>query len=45
MVPIVVALLIRGDSFAQPLAYIAAMAIMGIVAFVFIVGKIERIEV
>jgi ACS family D-galactonate transporter-like MFS transporter len=45
VVPIVVGLLIRGDSFTRPLAYIAAMAIMGIVAFVFLVGKIERIEV
>jgi ACS family D-galactonate transporter-like MFS transporter len=45
VVPIVVGLLIRGDSFSRPLVYIATMALMGVVAFVFIVGKIERIEV
>jgi ACS family D-galactonate transporter-like MFS transporter len=45
VVPIVVGLLIRGNSFTRPLAYIAATAITGMCSFVFIVGKIEKVRV
>lgn len=45
VVPIVVGLLIRGNSFTRPLAYIATMAMMGMCSFVFLVGKIERVMV
>jgi MFS transporter, ACS family, D-galactonate transporter len=42
-VPLVIGLLIRGNSFTLPLLFISAMGVMGICSFVFVVGKIERI--
>ena len=43
VVPMVVGLLIRGESFTYPLLFISGMAVMGISSYVFVVGDIERI--
>ncbi len=43
IVPMVIGLLVKGNSFARPLFFISSMGIMGICSFVFLVGKIERI--
>lgn len=44
VVPIVVGLLIKGESFTRPLVFISCMTVVGISSYVFVVGKIERIE-
>jgi MFS transporter, ACS family, D-galactonate transporter len=41
--PMVIGLLVRGNSFSLPLIFISSMGVMGICSFVFLVGKIERI--
>jgi ACS family D-galactonate transporter-like MFS transporter len=43
VVPLVIGLLIKGNSFARPLLFISAMGVMGVCSYVFLVGKIERI--
>jgi len=43
VVPSVVGLLIRGESFTYPLVFISCMGLMGICSYVFVVGDIERI--
>lgn len=43
VIPMVIGLLVKGDSFARPLYFISSMGVMGICSFVFLVGKIERI--
>ncbi len=43
VVPSVVGLLIRGESFTYPLVFISCMAFVGICSYVFVVGDIERI--
>lgn len=43
IVPMVIGLLVKGNSFARPLFFISSMGVMGICSFVFLVGKIERI--
>lgn len=43
VVPIVVGLLIKGESFTYPLVFISCMAVIGIYCYVFVVGDIERI--
>lgn len=43
IVPTVIGLLVKGNSFARPLYFISSMGVMGICSFVFLVGKIERI--
>jgi MFS transporter, ACS family, D-galactonate transporter len=42
-VPIVIGVLVRGQNFAWPLVFISAMAILGALSYVFLVGKIERV--
>jgi ACS family D-galactonate transporter-like MFS transporter len=41
--PMVIGLLVKGNSFSRPLIFISLMGVMGICSFVFLVGKIERI--
>lgn len=43
IVPMVIGLLVKGNSFSRPLFFISSMGVMGICSFVFLVGKIERI--
>ena len=43
VVPTVVGVLIRGQSFTYPLVFISCMGFMGICSYVFVVGDIERI--
>lgn len=43
VVPIVIGLLVRGNSFSLPLLFISSTGVMGICSYVFLVGKIERI--
>jgi ACS family D-galactonate transporter-like MFS transporter len=44
VVPIVVGLLIKGESFSRPLLFISSMGAMGVCSYVFLVGNIERIS-
>jgi MFS transporter, ACS family, D-galactonate transporter len=44
VVPMVVGLLIKGESFTYPLLFISGMALMGISSYVFVVGRIQRIS-
>ena len=44
VVPLVIGLLIHGNSFSRPLIFISAMGLMGVCSYVFLVGKIERIS-
>ncbi len=41
-VPIVVGLLIRGENFRRPLLFISSMALMAILAYIFLVGEIQE---
>lgn len=43
VVPMVIGLLIKGNSFTRPLLFISGMGAMGLCSYVFLVGKIERI--
>lgn len=42
--PIVIGVLASGDSFAPAITYIAALALIGALSYILLVGKIERIE-
>lgn len=42
--PIVIGFLATGDSFAPAITYIAAMALIGALSYILLVGKVERIE-
>ncbi|WP_367085343.1 MFS transporter [Pseudomonas sp. HOU2] len=42
--PIVIGFLASGDSFAPAITYIAVLALIGALSYVFLVGKVERIE-
>jgi ACS family D-galactonate transporter-like MFS transporter len=43
-VPIVIGYLTQGDSFTAPIVFVAAMALIGALAYIFMVGKVERLE-
>jgi MFS transporter, ACS family, D-galactonate transporter len=43
-VPIIIGFLARGGNFAPALTYVSVMAVIGILCYVFVVGKIERLE-
>ena len=43
VVPLVIGLLASRDSFALPIAFVAANALMGAVCYLLVVGKLERI--
>ncbi|WP_176509793.1 MULTISPECIES: MFS transporter [Pseudomonas] len=42
--PIVIGFLVSGDSFAPAITYIAALALVGALSYILLVGKVERIE-
>jgi len=42
-VPVIVGALVRGGDFSRGLAYISGMAVVGAVAYIFLVGRIERL--
>lgn len=42
--PIVIGFLVKGADFSRAITYIAAMAILGSLSYLLLVGKIERIE-
>jgi ACS family D-galactonate transporter-like MFS transporter len=42
-VPVVIGALVRGGDFAPALAYISAMALIGALSYILVVGKIERL--
>ena len=44
VVPLVIGLLVHGDDFAPGLFFVAALAMTGVLAYIFIVGRVERIE-
>lgn len=44
VVPTVIGYLIRGGSFAPALAFVGALALIGIASYLFLVGKVERVE-
>ncbi len=41
-VPIIIGILVRGNDFSMALAFISAMALMGALSYIFVVGKIEH---
>ncbi|MEM5004640.1 MFS transporter [Priestia megaterium] len=45
IVPIVIGFLAKGGNFAPALVFIAALALLGALSYIFLVGKVERIKV
>lgn len=43
VVPIVIGLLIHGQDFTRPLIFVSAVALLGAISYIVLVGKIERI--
>jgi ACS family D-galactonate transporter-like MFS transporter len=43
-VPLIIGLLVRGNNFAPGLVFVAALALIGALSYIFIVGRVERIE-
>ena len=41
--PIVIGLLLRGGDFTRPLTFIACIALLGALSYIFVVGKLERV--
>jgi MFS transporter, ACS family, D-galactonate transporter len=44
IVPLVIGLLVHGTSFAPGLFFVAAFALTGVLSYIFLVGRVERIE-
>ena len=44
IVPLVIGLLVHGDNFAPGLFFVAALAMTGVLSYIFVVGKVERVE-
>ena len=44
LVPIIVGSLIHGDNFKPALVYISAVALGGALSYIFVVGRVERVE-
>jgi ACS family D-galactonate transporter-like MFS transporter len=44
LVPIIVGSLIHGDNFKPALVYISVVALMGALSYIFVVGRVERVE-
>ncbi|NPD69072.1 MFS transporter [Lichenicola cladoniae] len=42
--PIVIGRLATGDSFTRPIMFVAATALIGALSYIFLVGKVERLE-
>lgn len=45
VVPIVIGFLVKGGNFAPALIFIGSIALMGALSYIFLVGKVERIQV
>jgi len=44
IVPIVIGYLVEGGDFSPALFFIGAIALLGLISYTFIVGKVERVE-
>ena len=44
IVPLGIGLLVHGDNFAPGLFFVAALALTGALSYIFVVGKVERVE-
>src|SRR6185312_8106719 len=44
LVPIIVGSLIHGNNFKPALVYISVVALMGALSYIFVVGRVERVE-
>jgi len=44
LVPLAIGSLVRAGNFAPGLVFVAALALMGVLSYVFLVGRVERIE-
>jgi MFS transporter, ACS family, D-galactonate transporter len=42
--PIIIGLLLRGGDFTRPLTFIACVALLGALSYIFVVGKLERVS-
>jgi ACS family D-galactonate transporter-like MFS transporter len=42
-VPIIIGYLARGNDFSAGLAYVAVLALLGALSYMFVVGKVERL--
>ena len=42
--PIVIGRLATGDSFTRPILFVAATALLGALSYIFLVGRVERLE-
>ncbi|HEY2620315.1 MAG TPA: MFS transporter [Acetobacteraceae bacterium] len=42
--PIIIGLLLRGGDFTLPLTFIACIALLGACSYIFVVGKLERVD-
>jgi ACS family D-galactonate transporter-like MFS transporter len=42
--PIIIGLLLRGGDFSLPLTFIACIALAGVLSYIFVLGKLERVE-
>lgn len=45
IVPVVIGFLVKGNNFAPALLFIGGVTVIGILAYVFLVGKVERIQI
>ena len=43
VVPLAIGLLIQGQDFTRPLVFVSAMALIGALSYIGLVGKVERI--
>jgi len=43
-VPLIIGYLIKGNNFAPALIFVSASALAGALSYVFLVGKVERVE-
>jgi MFS transporter, ACS family, D-galactonate transporter len=44
IIPIVIGFLVKGGNFAPALTFIACVTLMGALSFIFLVGKVERVQ-
>lgn len=44
IVPLVIGMLVQGDNFAPGLFFVASLALLGALSYIFVVGRVERIE-
>jgi ACS family D-galactonate transporter-like MFS transporter len=44
VVPLAIGFLIKGNDFTRPLIGVSAMALMGALSYIFLVGRVERVS-